>query len=760
MLALLAALALMQTTHSFTVQGEHFMLDGKPFVIHCGEMHYPRIPHQYWRSRMKMARAMGLNTICTYVFWNLHEPKPGQWNFSGDLDLANYIKIAGEEGLKVILRPGPYICTELDFGGFPAWLLKDRSMTVRSKDPKFLKLTEDYMQHVGHVIKPYLIQNGGPVIMAQVENEYGSYGADHEYMGDVRDIMRRSGFDCQLFTSDGPGQGMLNGGTLPDLPSVVNFGGGAPGAFEEFAKFRKGVPRMIGEYWAGWFDHWGKGHQTSSLANNLKDIKWCLENDVSFNLYMFHGGTNFGFMQGANGGANDYNVDTTSYDYDSALNESGRVTPKYLAFRELILSHTKEQVPPIPIMAPTMALPPIQLTRGEPLLGMPRVGETVPHPLTFEDLDQNHGMILYATKIETGGHLDINRLMDYATVYLNGVRLGSLDRRKRESGIDLPKGGTLEILVEALSRVNFGGAIPTERKGIDGKVTLDGKELTGWSHEQFPLDSAPIDTAMSQIPPRRGPFRYFGSFDVIEPRDTFLDLRNFSKGFVWVNGHNLGRYWRIGPQQTLYLPGVWLKPGRNEIVVLDEADDVEKREITGLTAPILNEAMIDHKGLHRDKGETLDLTGLTPDLAGNLPDGPGMKTLAFSAEGRYLCLQALTEQVANGPFTSLAEIYALGPDGKEISREKWKIAYADSEEIDGENGSAANAIDQQPTTLWHTEWGSAQPPHPHEIVIDFGQVVKLSGLKLLPRGEGSPNGRIKDFKIFVSRDRFKGLKPR
>lgn len=756
--ALLAALAIMQT-HSFTVQGEHFMLDGKQFVIRSGEMHYPRIPHQYWRSRLKMARAMGLNTICTYVFWNLHEPKPGQWNFSGDLDLGRFIEIAGEEGLKVIVRPGPYICTELDFGGFPAWLLKDRSMTVRTKDPKFLSYTEAYMKQIGRIVQPLTISKGGPVIMAQVENEYGSYGSDHEYMGAIRDIMKRSGFDCQYFTSDGPGQGMLNGGTLPDIPSVINFGGGAPGAFEEFAKFRKGVPRMIGEFWAGWFDHWGKGHHTSSIAGNLKDLQWCLDNDVSFNLYMFHGGTNFGFMQGANGGSNDYNVDTTSYDYDSALNESGRITPKFLAFREAILGHTKESVPAIPDMPPTIAIPPIELMRGEPLLGFSATGNVSDHPKTFEDLDQAHGMMLYSKTIDQGGKLTIDRLMDYAIVYIDGVRIGTLDRRRQENTIELPKGGKLDILVEALSRVNFGHAIPTERKGIDGKVTLNGRELLGWAHQGFPLESLSAYEAMSMIPPRRGPFRYFAKFDVAKPGDTFLDMRNFTKGFVWVNGRNLGRFWRIGPQQTLYLPGVWLKEGTNEIVVLDEADDVEKRTIEGLPYPILNEAMIDHKGLHRDADEKLDLAGVTPAASGTLPDGPGMKTVAVSGEGRFLCLQALNEHVAGGPFTSLAEIYAVDADGKEISREKWKIAYADSEEIDNENGSAANAIDQQPTTLWHTRWGDAQPPHPHEIVIDFGANVKLSAVKLLPRGDG-PNGRIKDYRIYLSKSLFKGVKPR
>ena len=254
----LPAFALLAATHSFAAVGDHFELDGKPFIVHSGDMHYPSVPEALWRQRLRMARAMGLNTVCTYAFWNLHEPKRGEWDFKGNLDIAKYVRIAGEEGLKVIVRPGPYVCSEWDLGGIPAWALKDRAMRIRTKDPRFMALTGAYFDRLGKELRPLLVQNGGPIIMTQVENEYGSYGGDHAYMAGIRDALVHAGFRNQLFTSDGPGGNMLRGGTLPGIPATINFGGGAPGAFAELAKFRPDGPRMIGEYWAGWFDQWAR----------------------------------------------------------------------------------------------------------------------------------------------------------------------------------------------------------------------------------------------------------------------------------------------------------------------------------------------------------------------------------------------------------------------------------------------------------------------------------------------------------------------
>lgn len=761
LLPVLAAFA----AHSFAAVGDHFELDGKPFVIHSGEIHYPRIPEAYWRPRLRAAKAMGLNTICTYTFWNLHEPKPGQWDFKGNLNVAKFVRIAGEEGLKVIVRPGPYICTELDFGGLPAWTLKDRTMKVRSRDPKFMALASNYLDHLGKELTPLLIQNGGPIILTQVENEYGSYGSDHVYTGGVRDALIHAGFKGQLFTSDGPGQGMLNGGTLPGIPATVNFGGGAEGAFKELAKFRQGVPRMIGEYWAGWFDQWGKRHNRSSVEGNLKDIEWCLKNDVSFNLYMFHGGTNWAFMPGSNGGSGNFDLDVTSYDYDSALDESGRVTPKYLAFRDLLQKYSKEPFPPIPAVAKPIKVAPTHL-REIRLLQPARTPVTNPEPKSFEDLGLDYGMIDYKATSPVAGKvtLTVSRLMDYATVYVNDLRVGTMDRRKSQKSIevDVTKGSRIELLVEGLSRVNFGGALPDERKGLEGPVTLDGTPVTGWTHTVYTLappkpDDGPwVDSRNKYASPKAWPTYYRGTLKVPAPGDTFLDMRGWNKGFVWVNGHNLGRFWKIGPQQTLYLPGVWLKKGANQIVVLDDGPDASVvPTVGGLDKPILDSIMVTTEGRHRKAGQNVTFTGVTPVATGQWANEATPQTAAFTGRGRYLALEVLSEHGGQGPYASLAELWAVGADGKDLARTDWKIAYADSEELGSENGSANNAFDLQPTTIWHTNYSGSADPMPHRLIIDLGKVVDLSGIRVLPRQDGV-NGRIKAYRVYVSEKPFKG----
>ena len=322
--------------HTFGYAGEHFLLDGKPFVITSGEMHYPRVPQPYWRDRMRKMRALGLNTLCTYVFWNLHEPEPGKFDFIGNLDVAEYIRAAQGEGLWVILRPGPYVCSEWDFGGLPSWLLSAPDLKVRTTDPRFLEAAAKYMKRVGEQLAPLQITRGGPLIMVQVENEYGSFGGDHDYMNAIRRIIRDAGFEVTLYTADGPEKSMLEGGTLPDLPAAINFGQGVPSAeFAKFAGFRQGVPRMCGEYWAGWFDHWGERHRTTSPEGAAQGLDWMLSRGISANVYMFHGGTSWGFMSGANFDGN-YQPDVSSYDYDAPLDEAGRPTRKFFLMRETI----------------------------------------------------------------------------------------------------------------------------------------------------------------------------------------------------------------------------------------------------------------------------------------------------------------------------------------------------------------------------------------------------------------------------------------
>lgn len=564
-------------SHTFGWKGEDFLLDGKPFVIRSGEMHYPRVPRAAWRDRFKKAKAMGLNTITTYVFWNLHEPMPGKFDFTGNLDVAEFVREAGQEGLYVIVRPGPYICTEWDFGGIPSWFLKTQDLKVRTSDPRFLDAARKYMAAVGRQLASLLITHGGNIIMTQVENEYGSFGKDHDYVGAVKTMIQDAGFDDLLFTSDGPSEGLLTSGTLPDVLSVINFGSGdaVDKQFASFAKFRQNVPRMTGEYWIGWFDHWGAKHETVKPETVAKGVEWMLENKVSFNLYMFHGGTSFGFMNGANSSRNDpYQPDTSSYDYDSPLDEAGRPTPKYYALREVIKRHLSagETLPDVPPSKELIEIPSFELKRTTDLttfLGKP-VAST--KTLSMEDLGQSYGFVLYRNKLEkaVSGELKFDSLRDYGLVYVDGKLQGTVDRRIKQNSVTInaSAGSTLDILVENNGRVNFGRDFNTDRKGVIGDVWLGGDALTGWQNYSLPLSDI---SAAARTTPSRGdiPAFYHGTFDLKATGDTFLDTTSWGKGHVWVNGHHLGRFWRIGPQQTLFVPGGWLRKGKNDVIVLD-----------------------------------------------------------------------------------------------------------------------------------------------------------------------------------------------
>lgn len=575
--------------HTFGWQGERFLLDGKPFQIRSGSMHYPRVPRPYWRDRMRKMRAMGLNTLCTYVFWNLHEPQPGRFDFTGNLDVAAYLRTAQEEGLWAIVRPGPYICSEWEFGGFPAWLLRSPEIKVRSDDPRFLDAAGKYLKRAGHELAPLQITRGGPVIMVQVENEYGSYGTSKPYMRAIRDLIRSAGFDVTLYTSDGPSMRMLNGGTLPDLLSAINFGGGdAEGGFASFAKFRQGVPRMCGEYWIGWFDHWGEVHHVTPPEESARGLEWMLAHDISVNLYMFHGGTSFGFMSGANYGKA-YQPDTTSYDYDAPLDESGRPRKKFFALRDVIHRHlpAAETLPALPAPTPAIEIPPFELDESAPFfqnLGAPVVSKT---PKPMEDLGQSYGFVVYRNEISAAVHgtLEIVELRDHAWIYQGSRRLGILDRRLKQQSlaVDLVAGEPLEIAVENMGRINFGPELPDNCQGITSKVLLDGKELTGWNLYSLPLANLSSIRFSHRLAGALAFHR--GYFELESVGDTFLDMRGWGMGCVWVNGHNLGRYWKIGPQQSLYTPGCWLKKGRNEVIVLD-MDESSHRSIQGLTQPV------------------------------------------------------------------------------------------------------------------------------------------------------------------------------
>ena len=551
---------------------DHFELDGKRLQIISGAIHYARVPRAYWRDRLKKAKAMGLNTVETYVFWNLHEPAPGQYNFSGQNDVAEFIREAQQEGLYVILRPGPYVCAEWEFGGYPAWLLKDPKIKVRTSDPMFIDAASRWLHRLGQELAPLQSGNGGPILATQVENEYGSFGSDHAYMEQIHRILIDSGFTkSMLYTADGADE--LPNGTLPELPAVINFGTG--GAKEEFAKldkFRPAGPRMCGEYWAGWFDHWGEHHHTESPREEADELKWMLEQGFSVNLYMFHGGTSFGWMNGANLDGKKYQPDVTSYDYDAPVSESGELTPKFFLFRDVIQQVTgvRSPAPPTPIVAHAFA--PIQLTRSTSLFA------TLPAPIKsseiqpMEALGQSYGYILYRTTVDVAqsGELKLDELRSYAQIYLDGKLIGTLDRRLVQSTLPLTiphDHAQLDIFVENTGRVNFGPQFPNEWTGITHQVMLAGRQLTGWSIYSLPMQQP--DKLNFAQKPCEGACFYETAFDIDLPADTFLDTRTLGKGMVWVNGVPLGRFWKIGPQGALYLPASFLKRGRNQIIVFD-----------------------------------------------------------------------------------------------------------------------------------------------------------------------------------------------
>jgi beta-galactosidase len=568
-----------------------FLLDGKPIQILSGEMHYPRIPREYWRDRFRKARAMGLNTISTYVFWNAHEPSPGRFDFTGNHDVAAFVRTAGAEGLHVILRPGPYVCAEWELGGYPGWLLADPEMVLRSTDGKFTKPAARWLARLGRELAPLLSSRGGPIIAVQLENEYGSFDKDKAYLEWHRRALLDAGFGgAMIYTADGDVQ--LPNGTLPDVPAVVNFGiGGAENAFKRLEAFRPGAPLMTGEYWAGWFDHWGRQHSTTNLGRQTTELAWMLERGYSINFYMFHGGTTRGFMNGANIDNGRYFPQTSSYDYDAALDESGRMTPKFQAFRDLIAAHTRQPPPPFPDTPPAMTVASIKLARTATIWEALGRGVRVERPRPMESFGQSYGYILYRTRIPgpARGTLRVREVRDYARVYVNRNPIGTLDRRLPQDTLAIeipPDGADLDILVENLGRVNFNQPIREERKGITTAVTLDDRELTGW--EVFPLPMTDVPMPRRTIVSSGGPAFYRGAFTLTTPADTFLDTRGWGKGAVVVNGHELGRFWNIGPQQTLYVPGPWLRPGANDIVVFT-LDTPAKTTMAGLAAPILNE---------------------------------------------------------------------------------------------------------------------------------------------------------------------------
>jgi beta-galactosidase len=565
-----------QARHRFELGDTAFLLDGKPFQMISGEMHYPRVPREAWRQRLKMARAMGLNTIGTYVFWNIHEPQKGQYDFSGNHDIAAFIRMAQEEGLWVVLRPSPYVCAEWEFGGYPYWLQNEKGLVVRSKNPQYLAAYRRYIHEIGKQLAPLQVNHGGNILMVQIENEYGSYGSDKEYLEINRKMFVDAGFDGLLYTCD-PAADVAKG-HLPGLLPAVN-GVDDPAKVKELVRANHGGkgPFYIAEWYPAWFDWWGTKHHTVPASEYVNRLDTVLAAGISINMYMFHGGTTRGFMNGANyNDRNPYEPQISSYDYDAPLDEAGNATDKFMRFREVISRHLPagQVLPAVPPKRPVITMPAIRFTQTASLFSQLPAPRSSVHPLSFEDLNQAYGYVLYRTTLDgnTSGWLHIRELRDYALVLVNGKQVAVADRRLKQDSVQiiLPPGKiTLDILVENLGRINFGPYLLQNKKGITEQVLFKGAELKNWKMYSLPFDHISQLQWKNSPAPEQAPVLKKAVIELQQTGDTYLDMHNWGKGCVWVNGHHLGRYWQVGPQQTLYVPAEWLHKGKNELVVLE-----------------------------------------------------------------------------------------------------------------------------------------------------------------------------------------------
>lgn len=562
--------------HRFTLAREQFLLDGKPFQIMSGEMHPIRIPAEYWRQRIQMAKAMGLNTIAIYLMWNALEAEPGQFDLTtGSRDFAKFIRICQEEGMWVYLRPGPYICGEWDFGGLPPYLLRDPNMHVRDRnDAHYMAAARRYIATIAPVVKPLLAENGGPILMVQVENEYASFGKDLGYLEAVQAMWTEHDIRGPFSISDGLGQvreaKTYLPGTALGLDGDIDFAGAQKIAGE--------MPVWMGEGYPGWITHWGdkdfaKGDFAGTLAKLLAEGR-------SFNLYVVHGGTNFGFGAGANahGDYSHFEPVITSYDYGAPIDEHGAPTADYHAFRKLIAAHVKAPLPELPAVPAMVAFdaitPAPHAALWDNLPAAKRVAKPQANELLF---DQGEGMVLYRRALKGGGELALSHARDYATVFHGGQYVDYVSRMQHAK---LRKGDTLrlpatkaeeplEILVDSFGHVGFGQAM-ADRKGLVGEVQLDGKPLEGWEAVSLPLDERWVAglKPLRGKPARPGVF-FKGAIQLAQAGDCYLDMADWAKGYLWVNGHLLGRYWNLGPQQRLYCPASWLRAGGNEVLVFD-----------------------------------------------------------------------------------------------------------------------------------------------------------------------------------------------
>jgi len=760
---------------TFTTGDKTFLLNGHPFIVKAAEVHYPRIPRPYWEHRIQMCKALGMNAVCIYIFWNIHEQKEGVFDFTGNNDVAEFCRLAQKNGLYVIVRPGPYVCAEWEMGGLPWWLLKKKDIKLRERDPYFMERVKIFEEKVGEQLKPLTIQNGGPIIMIQVENEYGSYGEDKPYVSEIRDCLRGIyGKELSLFQCDWSSNFEKNG--LDDLTWTMNFGTGAniDQQFRRLGELRPNAPKMCSEFWSGWFDKWGARHETRPAKDMVEGMDEMLSKGISFSLYMTHGGTSFGHWAGANSPG--FAPDVTSYDYDAPINEYGLATPKFWELRTMMQKYSDKKLPAVP-KAPMgiITVPKFELKEFAPLMyangGLNTDGNA--DDLTFEAHNLGWGYAAYYTSLPELPQPSVltANFHDFAQVFVDGKYIGKIDRVKNEKSLTIPSakaGSSLVIVVEAMGRINFGRAIK-DFKGIVGNVTLSTKAgkhdvtytLNDWekyfvddeyetSLLAFKRASATenneyIEHFKDDAKMMRGRGYYRGYFNLSKVGDTFLNFETWGKGQVYVNGHAMGRIWSIGPQQTLYVPGCWLKKGKNEIIVLDVVGPKEA-VVWGQDKPELNKLQLEKSNKHNNIGDKPDLNSATPVATGAFKAGNGWQTINFGkmSNGRYLAIECLSTQ-KDGDRVAIAELYLQGADGKRLSREPWKTKYANSEDEAG-NHLGDKVFDLQESTYWQTEKGTSAP---HLLVIDLGSVQNVKALEYLPRAEQGAPGSVKNFKVYL-----------
>ena len=766
LLASLLTVLSVSAAEPITVAQGNFIRAGKPHIIRSAELNYARIPQAYWSHRLAQVRAAGFNTVSTYVIWALHERQPGVFTWSGDHDLVAFCRAAEQQGLDVVVRPGPYLCGEWDLGGYPWWLLQNanrRDRFLRTTQPRHLEAAERWLEAVGRQLAPLSAKRGGPIILAQIENEYAAYGREAGYTKRLATALERGGLDVPVYDLEAPSR--VRAGD-PDIIGSVALGSDPRSGIEALRRARPGNPAWVGEFYPGWFDSWGKPRARAQRDRFLADLRWMVTNHVSFNLYVLHGGTTFGPWAGSN--SPPFSPQITSYDFDAPIDEQGQLTPLYHEIRKLLAAHqpagTLLPEPPAPISIQRLARTPAAASTSL-MANLPR-GRNLPlgARLNFEALGLGYGAAVYSATVPAGPAdiLKLQAVHDLAWVLMEGRLVGKIDRRRGDTLVGLPardRPARLDVLVESMGRINFGPDLH-DLKGLGAAWLVDaaGKEraLERWTFYPVPLDGPPPAPLRWGNNETRGPAWWGATLQAQAGKDTWLDMRGWSKGMAWINGRSLGRYWSIGPTQTLWVPGCWLREGPNEIVVLD-LEGPTSPWFEGLDHAILDELRTENlPPPNRKVGQDVRLADHPPEVTAELRAGaePQLINLPVPARGRFLALEARASFEGQS-YTSLAELDLIDAEGATLPRRAWRIVFATSEERVAENGLADNILDGKPETFWHTRWRGEAPAHPHVVVIDLGSVIEVHSVRLTPRPDFI-NGRIREVRLHVSERPFKG----